>query len=109
MLGLEEKITLAAHLDDYYETTILHGFLYHMLRKLYYARGASFVMGFLLGADPNILSFLVVLPAYLVSISIRSIRLRGIRDLYVLYYDFAKDIAKSPAGEKSKLLNMIPE
>lgn len=109
MLGLEEKVTLAEKLDEYYEKLILHDSIYPRLRKLYYSKGAGFIVAFLLGTHSNISIFVAVLPAYLIAFFIRKMTLRRICDLYMLYNDFAKDIIKNSSGEKSKLLNMIPD
>lgn len=105
-LSLKQNLTLPEKIEKYYEEIMLHDIAYSQLRKLYYESGAGFIVGFLMNTTSSISIFIAIFPAYIVAFIVRSLTVGRIKELYVMYNDYAEDVCKSSGDIKSKLLDV---
>lgn len=109
LVGLKELLTLKEKKDEFYAQHIIYEGLNPFLTKVFYEQGGSFVVGFLMKNNADMKLCWAVFPAYSIALLVRFITLRRIKDVFVLYEDFANEISTNLFGVRSKLFASIPD
>lgn len=104
LIGIRELLTFREVFEESAGEDLLYRKMYPKLREFYYGNGASYIFGFFLATNSRLGIVLLLIPGYLLALLLRQLAVRKMRDVYVIYREFAEDVSQIRAGRVPKFL-----